>query len=350
MPDLLTRLSTVVGYSSKDCTCNDDGRPVNYNTSLSGYYSDEGEHGISTLIPTATCGDGNIWDLLTRARTDAINDFITHFSFRMAESRNEIINNKAVALGRKSGSQFVNSLTYKGQYVEPLIFKGLYFVIDNALLQLNASEEVTINIVPSVGSPQTLVQTTTSGEWTQFITTPIRLPLFKIGGEITYHIYYTATGKPINNTLGCGNCGRDWQKKTNFHQLLKVVGIQSDTTSDFKSVGNNANGLILTGRLECDGLEWIYDVEDDFFSRNPYGRMIAKCLQLLWGVKIAEEILAEDNISVNTQLSREHLYGKRNKFQKLANDMLTILTTDIPQELNHCYQCKDSYGFENDSI
>src|SRR5689334_6951124 len=68
-----TCLQHVIGLSQTSCNCYDSGKPVDFNTSDSGIYLDEIEgFPIDTVKFVGDCATGDLWDLMTQARTEAI--------------------------------------------------------------------------------------------------------------------------------------------------------------------------------------------------------------------------------------------------------------------------------------
>lgn len=68
--------------------------------------------------------------------------------------------------------------------------------------------------------------------------------------------------------------------------------------------------------------------------------------------KFIQSILDSPNPNFFTLMGREALYGKRSHFNKLYDDLLTLLATDIyPENLDGCIQCLDNAsGFSKGEI
>lgn len=343
-------LDKVVGFSSKDCDCIDTGRPADYNTSYSGYYLDGSEHGIPLKVPTVDCGHSTIWDTLTEARTEAINDFILHYGNKLAENRNRVLNNKAVSVGRKSYARLNTVKAYSGIRIAPKVYKGLVLVISK-FQRYTLEENTTVKIVDEDGTQVYSYTVTPENAFSSVTSDVIRLPLSKNGRPLCYTIYASGDDEVIiDNTLGCGTCKT---KKTNWQDIFDVGGIQTDIEAEMytnDATQNYSFGFLIDGHIECDGTDWLLKMDSGYFASNPYGKTIGKILQLLWAVKTISKVLASDNINFYTTLSREALYGKRNHLNKLATDLLLMVANDVPDDLSHCFPCRSSFGFSKQSL
>lgn len=349
---MISCFDNVVGYTQKDCTCNDTGRPEDYNTSHSGYYLEDGEYGVNLLIPTTICGTNNIWELLDITREQGINDFLSHFALEISKLENRVLNNKAIQIGGRSYSGYKSSSAYRGIYLVPEVYRGLVLVIDSITVRLDSAVSATLTI-ESEGTDQTPINITTEAKKnSEFLTSgPIRIDLSKNGNPLDLRIYYTTDteAKAINGQLYCGSCNKG---KVNWKGVFAGAGIQADLEADLEEASprNDAYGLTINARLECDGLSWLCDVDETYWSKNSYGRLIAKAIQLYWSLKTISEILNANDINYYTTVSRETLYGKRNKIKKTLDELVPVIAVELPSTLNHCYHCLDKWGFNKSSL
>lgn len=346
---MLDNFYNIVGFTPKDCTCIDEDRPVGYDTSYSSYYLDEAEHGIPLVVPQTECGDRSFWDILTRSRDEAINDFLLHFGNKLNEATNEKINNRAVNFGKRDFSKLESGDAFRGLRISPLIFRGATLVISSLQFYADASESLVFTVSPEIGTDQTFNFDVVPG-WNQILSTPLRLPLSSNGEAIKYTIYHDSAEDAINNVIYCASCSG---KKINYNGLFDIQGVSGEDAATVKTTEiykNKAHGMIIDARIECDALTWLCNVENDFYLYNPYGRNVAKVLQMLWAVKTISQVLNSTSINFYTNLSREALYGKRNMLNKISKDMITMLASELPESLNHCYICKPAFGFSKRSL
>jgi hypothetical protein len=346
-------LYNVVGYTSKECTCLDNGRPADYKTSHSGYFLDEGEHGLPLIVPVKSCGDGTFWNMATRTREAAAVDFITAFNWAAAERRNTVLDGKSADIGGKDYTMFKSVKAFNGIWCTPKLYKGLILVVDQITLHLDKAAAVTLKIMSGPDTLHTNTVNLSGGSAEDLLPAgPITVNLANKASKKDFAIYYSVDNdaKAIDSVLHCG-CD---SKKETWAKVINVEGRQSEDETDMTDPNaistRNASGLQIFGRFECAGLEWMAEVSTDYWQKSHYGRLIAKTFQMFWALKLVEEVLNSTRAGVYTTLKREALFGKRNKFKKLTTELVPLLAAQMPEFLSHCYQCADPYGFSKQSL
>ena len=340
-------LTTLVGLTDKDCPCFDPA-PENWNTSSSGYYLTDPEHGFALLdaiYASSDCGDGSIWDLLTKARSQAIRDFATDLRAVMSRYHEPRVKPWKGVIGQPKHTTKAGILaTYAGVIIQPQPLRDASFVVTGIRLGLDASGDVTVNITSN--DPDFVALTATvSVAANQFtvntLDTPISLPMFseRRPEDLTYAIYYEMPegAQHLVNKFTCCGLRQPWQ------QHLSVKGVTSDDTDvdEMLTGGADPLGLVLEGYFVCDELEWICNLEQ--FASSGVLDVVAKAIQAKGAAKLISAIIEAGPTAVNlyTLLGVEQLYARRQQLQVNYVEAVDWVARNFPQSATDCFVCKD---------
>lgn len=358
--DVNACLRDVVGITKKECECfpapegEDAIVPA---LSLSGYYVDEEEEGVPLIFPSSAkdCGDDNVYDVISRARDTAIQEFITDLGATLQEftlprypeilsTVGEIEKNNnvplAIAMGDKVGV-LIQSRRIRGATItiDRIRIRAEGDLVD-AVLSIKSSEDSYVaDVIDAITfSAPSGVLTTIELE------TPIVLPLTdEFGNEIDYAIVYDRqSSEPFNYQLTCG-CST--KPKPLWHKYVDVVGLSVDEFIEIESYNkthNRSYGLILDTRSTCKSLDWLCRNSVEQWKSLPFFRVVAKTLQLMTINATIGIILNSAKLNRYTLVKTEFLYGKRNHNRKEIADRLSWLAQSIPADVVDCYQCKAS--------
>lgn len=348
-------LYNVVGISKKECDCLDGKADNNdYNLSHSGLFSDDTEHGLSILTTqnSKDCGEGSAWSILEETREEAINSLITHFLIESEKVKNTILNNTTISIGDKEGNLNIDANTIAGVFLCPKIYKGVSFYLKTVDLYIDTLQDYTLILYNVTKDQQVKSVTAQAGNnATYSFVFNESLPLYDSNGEKQeYLIYYDTLGaSPMSYEFSCG-CQNKYYKWKDF--FIAFGDTRSDLSSLLESTAeyNKTYGLRIHGNLECEPLSWLCDINPSFWSNTEFGRVFAMTLLNYWTIKNTSRILNSNRISYYSTLKREELYGKRNKAQKIVNELVPFLAQNMPEELSHCYNCDYNYGFQKMSI
>ena len=367
--DVLECLKNIVGLSLSECECLPENGDIDVETSLSGIYLDNLEYSIPLQLPqrAAECGDVNIWELMDQARCEAIKDVITHFQISIPSSKKPVFSSYAGEIGYKSkkgNSRLTGLREFTGIYISPKAkFKGVTLCLSEIELCINRADDYFVHIFEVDGEDLNLICTemvtvTQSGNSISGkITTDKTLPLYdNKGRRKCYYIGYDRKGAdPKNFKFHCG-CASvplpNWMQDRH----LEIGGFDTDnidTLSSKRCDSKYSNGLVICFNLQCDLFGWLCDVKPDFWKYDPFGSVFAQAVMLKANAKLAQKILNSESPSFYTLLGREGLYGKRNHFRKLSDDLMTLMATKyFPSQMDHCFICDPSKsgGFSKSSI
>jgi len=335
------------------------------NDSLSGQYIDNIEHGINLKLNSSSdCGEGSIWDVMSSARDEAIEDFATYFNIALSKYQVPRYIGYQGFFGEKSkkGNANRNGLrAINGFCIFPKKhYQGATLCINRIAIGINGMDDYDIQILRLDGEVPTVVETVTVTVDSTFegsVSTNISLPISdEYGRPICYALAYDTKGnKPKDYKYHCG-CSSvpkpNWMKD-------KIVNAKGFSVANFANVNRSSctsdytNGLIADFSIKCDPFDWLCDQDDDFWKCNNFGRVLAKVLVLMTNSKLAHRIVNMEQPDFYSLLSKEHLYGKIKKYNRLVEELIDYLVTDgLPEQMKCCLVCnpKRSLGFKKQAI
>lgn len=348
-------LKNVVGISKRDCDCMDGTTGVtNHDTSHSGHFSDHPEHGLNllTVQNSKDCGDNSVWKMLEASRDIGLENLITHFLIESDKVKNTVLNNTTLSIVERDGTYNIDAKEFASLKLYPKVFKGVTMLLRSVDLYIDKVQDYTIKVIKESDGTEVDSQIVSAGNSTKATADfNLRLPLYDANLEpVNYVIYYeTNGGRPINHELHCG-CAN---KKYNWENFFNVHGnTQIDLANVLESKGksNYGYGLRVHAQLECEPLSWLANVDNAFWSNTNFGRVFAMVILNYWTIASVSKILNSEKPSYYSTLKREELYGKRNKAQKIVNDLVPFLAQRMPEELSHCYSCAYNFGMDSMSI
>lgn len=355
-------LKPVIGLSTSQCDCLDDVGAIDPATSLSGLYMDNLEHGIPLEVKP-DCGVGSIWEALDQARSEQAEDFVTRLQMKLYEYRKPKTTPMFSAFGEKSkkgNSSRTGLKAFAGIVVKPLCqFEGMQLCLSKVHLGINAAGTYAIEVIKLDGDDSETVDfinVTVASNGYGSVDSNLSLPLSdKTGNSICYaFVYDRMSGLPRDYKFHCGCTSvpePDWMEQ----KTMEVGGfsVSDPTEIDLdKCSGRYSNGLIIDFEVSCPSMEWICNVKESFWKTDIFGRVAAKTMVIGANAKFIQSILDSSNPSFYTLMGREALYGKRSHFNKLYDDLLTLLSTKLyPENLDNCIQCLDNAsGFSKGEI
>src|SRR5690606_10747189 len=204
-------LETSIGLSQTVCNCFED-TPTDYNTSDSGYYLDELE-GISLNMVNAMndCENGNVWDILAKARTNAIQDFKGDLLTQIGSLNKKRIENITYNIGSQKYTTAYNAgKTYAGVRLVPRPINNGIIKINHIKLLFNSTVTVTCKIFNNLTSTalHTFTVNCTANMASQSATLNYELPMYVSGEQIEYFLVYEypVGAFPLQNKIVCSSC------------------------------------------------------------------------------------------------------------------------------------------------
>ena len=357
-------LIDVIGLSQTTCDCFP---ALPTDKVLSGQYMDNLEHGISlkSLNLNSDCSEGSIWDLMNKARTEAIDDFETQLLLEISNEKIPLFDNYRSFIGEKDNNGNGNIVThlknYAGLTVKPMrLFRGLQMLISSISLDLNAAgtfDLLIINLTTRETIKTLEITTDANGLGNATIATPFLLPYSdEYGNPISYAFAYERGAfLPKDYKYHCG-CSSVPQPKWMKSAQLTVGGFNEDTLeiiSTDRPKTSYSSGLLIDFSIVCPALDWTCNVTDSYWKNTALGKILAKTLVLMTNVKLIQYLLNTNNVSAYTLLSREAMYGKRTQYRNLSSQLIKVIANDyFPTEIEHCFACnpKRNNGFGKSEI
>lgn len=353
--DITACFDKIIGLTQSDCPCL-TGKPDGYDQSESGYYVDDLEYGIPlpSIGNSADCGEGSIWDLMARARTEAIRDFIADLSIMIAHANQKPSSSYTGPLAnyKESHNSTLKGLKkWAGVKYTPKKYKGSSMRLTELCGFFAGTGNVEVFIYSSIdfSTPITSIQvpaiTNRKGCYT--LPAPLDLPLSRNGQRVDYYFVYDSTSiKPRNLKWDCG-CGT----KPPLYTYMDGGGFSIDDLSDLPFVsGTNeyVNGLYPVVTIGCDTTGWL--CRDWDYLTDPFARVMANTVMYYSIMKLAGFILNSSRINFYTLLKRDELFGKRASMRKKIEFNMNYLIDNIPPGASHCIDCAGQYGIVKKSI
>ena len=338
----------IIGLSRQDCECiPQPGASLDVSftgvidiaTSLSGLFLDEVE-GLSLKLADAgrDCGDGSVWEVMDKARENAIKHFETDTLSRMSEAYDE---------ARQAYVGTVGTLSYRGRIeegdqglkVQRADLPGTTFFIEKVGAIVNYDGQVELSFLAVEADPQTgkdaIVRKSFVVVCSAYTPTllelpnPVRVPMN--GEEFVVDLELITGGQALANSVPCG-CGL---KDTILGKYFPPKGWPS-----------SAGGVILDGSITCDAMSVVYR---NYKTKQNVQKVIGFALQYKAAELLLEAIAASGEINRFTMMSRETLWGKRNHYRAEYATRLDYLSgvNGYDIKLASCYACKQG---EDNSI
>ena len=354
----------IIGLARQDCPCIDEAPPTGYNTSQSGLYIAD-QPPFNEMEGYNECGQGSVWDVLSRAREQAIKTFQADTNSALMsvfQPRRERFKGQ---IGEASGRDSLStSHTYAGIRLACNPMRGGTVKITGIGTLFSAAGTITLKIYNSlnqqVGSDITL--TVANGWHLNTLGTPVELPTYvDFDDNHEYFLVYTfnpSNRAKINNIHSC--CGfyprydtasPMWKGKFTggkaWANWLMAGGWTGDTLTDFdlcsQTTSTNMNGLALQVELGCDvGLVLCNGTLD--FDQDA--QALSMAYAILWKSSeiAAQLLLGSTRLTRTATANREFLKEQRDRWAKAYQDNLEYVTQQATLGMNDCLACRDDIG------
>lgn len=333
----------IFGLSPKAPDCASDGSAITkaeIETSDSGLYlSEMDDLNLNMAGAAFDCSEGNIFELMTKARTNALKEFETSL---LAGLQGTAKQRRTPFLGligsmASRGTLAVSDGTVLELTLKPLLPKGISMKVKRIGLLLDTDATVQVQVS---GQPQPF-EVVTVARTPSYFTLPVDQPLHidlsdEYGAPKPITFSYTVQGfKPLDNTASCG-CG---QRDLTLGAFFESGSI----------ISQKANGFLLDVEISCNPKNVVLlNYENSQAIKNVFAYAARfKAAELL-----IERINSSDVINRYTMLDSQYLWGKRNHFRKEYQDRVSwLLTTEgLDLSLDSCFVCKPQGGLKRVGI
>lgn len=334
-----------------------------YNRSLSGLY-------IADLIPEEMMAglyscDGTIWAMYEQAKQIAIREFIAALNTNLMRRNRQRFNTWAGFLGEAKGTERLDTTKqYAGLRIRTNGMRSGYLRILRIGTLFETTGTIELTIYDGDGNVVTpTFEVSTAGNSKSFTSVNITLPLLgDFASEQDYYIVYSydADNRGLQNKVFCKPCSqsavmptynvetyktfaRNIRGATAWHNYIAIGGWEGDSVADFSdspdTMGIYMNGLGLDIELGCDMIAGLCAMLQNF-DANPYSNSVAVALQRKWAATIVGQMLRSAVPNRDLQVNREQLSKDVGQWEAETAEVITWLSTNVPENANDCIECR----------
>ena len=353
-------LQNIIGLSRTTCDCFD----VPVNTSDSGLYLDEVEGlNLVQINAAADCGNGSVWDMLERARRNAIGQFKTDLSSRLMLAYKPSRSAFKGIIGR---SEFKNNVSpisnIAGIQMLCAPVKNGSIILNRIGLLFAATGTIDVDIYNNIDDAPVVSfagLNATAGKisWNNIDKTV--LPMYTTEADyLIYYIIYSYTGNvPKDNQLQCFSCSG--KQIVNYHhtdpvfgkaindarytwyQWVNATGITGADIDTVKSANagfkNLAYGLLLDGEVKCNASDIACNDVD--YTNSPVALVNAYSVRWKAAELVCEAILRSTQINRYTMMDLDSVRNMRNKCRTEYSNRLDWLVENMDWAGTGCFTC-----------
>lgn len=387
MSTLPACFENIIGLSRTPCECVDDA-PVEAGISESGLYLDE-LPGLNLRVIDATrdCGEGSIWDMMERARANAIEDTKAEIMACIGANTDPArqpgtsqvgVDKKATATGHSL------LMAYHGMTLQTAKVKGGSFQVTEIATSFKSDAALPATIELKVyqreaisGDPvatYTLPVINNRTVWTT-LPEPLELSMSEFGTDPPryWFLFTPASGmKAMNDLIKCG-CGGTFVPTWNIDnpQYLSrqqkngmiwadwamAGGTKGNTLAerDDWSVENMTNGLMLRVKFECDETTSFCSGNPNY-ATDPIQKVIAHAVRYRAGSNLIASLLSKVEINQYTMTGGKQLKENREEYEKAFNSRIVeylcpeLSNTQNVNRYGDCRKCKDGWGMRRGTL
>ncbi len=359
----------IIGLSNVECECTEGGRPVDYDTSLSGLFISQ-LLDVDELDGLAGC-ERTFWDAMAEARFLAVKKFQEVFNANASAKARLLYPSYSGYLGRTNGTEkLVSAYDYAGLRIYTNGLKSGYWNLKSVVAHFEQTGTVTAGVFQRIGESAyqvgaDITLNTVAGRPTETAVNR-RYPLMdQFGGRADYFLAYIYDEgyRPIVSEINCGPCQNKFYPETSlsswlpgtykdhglWHNYLAVGGFEADSMDDdievlnlstlSNSVTRTTNGLAIQVELGCDLTAGLCGLVNNF-DANPVAMSVATAIQLMSAVYLTEKRV------YSTKANRNNLAGKEDNKKRAAGwegdfyEIMKFLNATVSPEANDCLGCK----------
>lgn len=360
----------IFGLTRTECNCDDV--PLDASVSDSGIFLDE-------LIPinwqsaAADCRNGSIWDMMEKARSNAISDFKNDLLSCIKSKSNLLRKPFSGSAGEwhKANNYIQLKKNYHGLRISLARIAGGYGFIKKigTYFNINCSLECFVYNSYETDPVTSFVLDVEGGKFQWHDVNPIPLNLYDdVHRSIEYYVVYQPiVGLSAKNTQMSCQCGGSYRPHwnvnspsyysvqpkgdygwANYAMIAGTNGSSLDDKGNWQTF-NETQGLALMVDFGCKTESTICN-ESINYDSNPYALAMAYAIRFRAAWWLCDFILKSPNINRYTLMAGDIIAGEQKNFQKEYEDRVyRYLCEEIsnPENINmysDCYTCIDN-GF-----
>jgi len=355
MPDCL---ANIVGITQRDCDCL-DAFPDEWeavNASGTGYFLTDEDFGFANLQAvdaSGDCGAGSIWDILVRAREQAVRQFRLDLSATMAkEFRHTSGFTGTVGMLNKIGA-LQQERTYTGTVIQPKRTRDGYFTVTEVHTAQNTTGTGTLTIVSNdpYFAPVTISGIVFGSPGRTVLAEAVRLPMWsEYVKNLTY--WFTIEQAPGARVKSITNfcCGNRPLWTQYFHTARYTKDVPPDMTKTPLLTGCSSfsDGLALTLHLDCNETEWLCRMQEisGYSAYHAAGRAI----QAAAAAGAIATVLQSNQINRYTLQPPDALNSVYKHRTEVYETNMRWLASNMPNDATGCLECADKVSFRAQTI
>lgn len=353
-------LQYIIGLSQTNCECFEDNKPIDYSRSDSGLYMDQVEGLELNLIDSIkNCEQGSLWDIMSRARTNAISAFKADLLASLLTKYKQKRQPFSGVIGSQSRKNTLNlQTTYAGERIYASNIIGGIMKIKRIGFLMNADNTFNVEIRNEVDDdPLYIIPVQSQADKLYWNEVNIELPMnLETDDNPNYYITYPLSGmQPKDTSNGCG-CSQSVYKyywnlqrpmfktyqKDRWSEYVMVTGISGNDLADRENWGTSSYnmGIFLDVEFKCKVSDLICEQDFDF-ENNEIAVAMAYAVRYKAAFFLIDSILASSEINRFTMMDRERLMQKKNTYNTEYHTRLEWLTNQINYKANDCLTCND---------
>lgn len=351
--------ANIIGLSRTTCQCYGT-EPMDFDLSLSGRYIDELQP-LDRIKALANCENGDIWDVLEKAREDSIFTFVSDMK------------RKLLALYQRTNEDYIGGIgkvKYTGDTSISHAYAGSAMMFNNikhGVAKINKIGALfnftgTIDLQIWNNKNELLYTFTLDTQANTLKQNTINIVLSMWDDYVPYLEYYFVYANPVglpknsDYNCNCGGMGYCYNQETpcfmqnrhGWQKWAQISGLQIDTL-DFINLSFSGTslsyGLTFDVEFVCDYSKVLCDSAIDF-DYNPLAPSIADAIWYKAGEYVLRWIIGSTDLNrgsmMNTEMTEKFLLDYMQKYEKLIDEI--ALRIDISQ--SDCLSCKDRYGMK----
>lgn len=351
--DCREKIKGLVGLCGYVDACFMGDAPEGFNQSPTGFFLTDHEDGLPLLqrIDAARIADRTVWQTLTDARTQAVNDFFHDVNTELRKANESRLQPYAGLIGNDvAGGIISTNADYAGMEIEATQTRGGFLEVRKIGVAIDTLGDTNVKILRVRNRNEVSelysfpAAVTTTGMQFFELSELVSLSLYDEGCEDLRYwvvIELPTNASPKQSKITCCGARPTWM------QFVQARGIDTDL-SNIKKRSSYSHGVTIDAILTCKGLDWLCEIDE--LDGHNLTLNIAKLIQWKSTSKLISSILNTTNINAFTALGREALYGRRNSVQKKYFDGLVWLVDSIPANLTDCWKCKQQKTFKKTEI
>ena len=343
-------IETLVGISDNDNADFATGRPDGYDTSTSGYYVTDADHGFPMLdFLSDAQGDEakTLWDILTSARSKALTQFRTDLPAMARKKHRPRSRAWSGKIGKLTHSGTHGAMrTFAGHVIRPPRRRGASLVLTHVWLGLDSAQSVTVTVSSNDPEFTPVTQAVTSGAGSLAQTafsSPVTLPFYSDNTEeeLQYYVSYEVPdgASVLDNAFSCCAVVQPYER------IFRTGGFTVDTV-DEDNVGlgsNSAYGMSLEGYYTCDALAWLCDMGK--LVTDDVQNVVARAVQANAASIAAYTVATSTRIARGTTWQADEVLGRAHDLKESYENHLAWLVDNWPGDANGCLECKSARNF-----